>query len=208
MENNSKRFWQRFARFYGRAMKSSDGAYDEVCQYMIPSLRRTDNVLELACGTGQLSFRLASRVSIWEATDYAEEMIAQVPQSARPHALHFSVQDATHLPYGNGSFDAVVIANALHIMPDPEAALGEIHRVLKPDGILFAPTFMHEEKNGLFARIRLKFLGLLGFRTYHKWDMEEFQDFIEKHGFTVSQSCLVQNSIAPLCYLEARPSKQ
>ena len=39
-------------------------------------------------------------------------------------------------------FDAAVISNALHIMPEPEKALAEIRRVLKPGGILIAPTFM------------------------------------------------------------------
>lgn len=47
----------------------------------------------------------------------------------------FSVQDATSLPYTSGTFDAVVISNALHIMPEPEKALKEIRRVLKSGDI-------------------------------------------------------------------------
>ena len=60
--------------------------------------------------------------------------------------ISFSVQDATKLTYNSEEFDVVVIANALHIMPEPNKALAEIHRVLKPNGILFAPTFVYEKK--------------------------------------------------------------
>lgn len=38
-----------------------------------------------------------------------------------------------------------MIANALHIMPKPDEALKEIKRVLKPEGILIAPTFAKED---------------------------------------------------------------
>lgn len=45
--------------------------------------------------------------------------------------LHYSVQNAAHLPYADKSFNAVVISNALHIISEPEKALLEIRRVLK-----------------------------------------------------------------------------
>ena len=46
-------------------------------------------------------------------------MIAQAKLKPRGAGLHFSVQDATSLPYADETFDAVLIANALHIMPRP-----------------------------------------------------------------------------------------
>ena len=47
------------------------------------------------------------------------------------------------LSYADRSFDAVIVSNALHIVPQPEKALAEIRRVLKDDGVLIAPTFTH-----------------------------------------------------------------
>lgn len=41
------------------------------------------------------------------------------------------------------TFDAVIISNALHIMPDPGLVLKNIRRVFKPNGLLIAPTFSH-----------------------------------------------------------------
>ena len=75
--------------------------------------------------------------------------------------ISFSVQDATRLTYNSEEFDVVVIANALHIMPEPNKALAEIHRVLKPNGILFAPTFVYEKR---YYKTDIFIMKLLGFK--------------------------------------------
>lgn len=48
-----------------------------------------------------------------------------------------------------------MIANALHIMPEPEKALGEIYRVLKDGGYLFAPTFVQFSDKKVGFRMKL-----------------------------------------------------
>ncbi len=202
MENDNKSFWQRFAKLYGPIMeKSSSRLYRGICGRIRPKLNRKMNMLELACGTGQISFPLSGMVRLWEATDFSEAMIAEAKKRNTSRRLHFSVQDATALPYAPESFDAVVISNALHIMPHPEKALSEIRRVLKSDGLLFAPTFVHGESTGL--RLRVKLMELAGFHTYHKWNAEEFSDFISGHGFEVIHQETLGGSLAPLCYLTA-----
>lgn len=82
-------------------------------------------------------------------------MIAEAKKNGGSSRLHFSVQDATCLPYGSETFDAVVIGNALHIMPESQLALEEIHRVLKIDGCLFAPTFIQGNSIGFRVRMAL-----------------------------------------------------
>ncbi|WP_418747964.1 class I SAM-dependent methyltransferase [Frisingicoccus sp.] len=203
MENDNKSFWQRFAKLYSPIMeKSSSRLYRDICDRIRPNLNREMNVLELACGTGQLSYPLSGRVHLWEATDFSEAMIAEAKKNNTSRRLHFSVQDATALPYAPESFDAVVISNALHIMPHPEKALSEIRRVLKPGGALFAPTFIHGESTGF--RLRVKLMEPAGFHTYHKWNAEEFMAFIARHGFEVIHQETLGGSLAPLSYLAAR----
>lgn len=203
MENDNKNFWQRFAKLYSPIMeKSSSRLYRDICDRIRPELNRQMNVLELACGTGQLSYPLSGRVRLWEATDFSEAMIAEAKKKNTSRRLHFSVQDATALPYAPESFDAVVISNALHIMPHPEKALSEIRRVLKPGGALFAPTFIHGERSGF--RLRVKLMELAGFHTYHKWNAEEFMAFIVRCGFEVIHQETLGGSLAPLSYLAAR----
>ncbi len=203
METDNRNFWQRVAKLYGPIMeKSSSRLYGNICDRIRPNLNREMNVLELACGTGQLSYPLSGGVRLWEATDFSEAMITEAKKRNSSQRLHFSVQDATALPYVPESFDAVVISNALHIMPHPEKALSEIRRVLRTNGLLFAPTFVHGESMGF--RLRVKFLELAGFHTYYKWNAEEFSAFIAGHGFEVIQQETLGDSLAPLCYLTAR----
>ena len=89
--------------------------------------------------------------------------------------LHFSVQDATSLPYADETFDAVLIANALHIMPRPEKALAEIYRVLKPGGsCLPQPLCMAR-----YPRTRLRMLAMrcAGLQIYNSWMVPQYLAF-------------------------------
>lgn len=203
--NNNKQFWSRWSGIYDKFMSSNEPLYEEMVVEMKGHLTRQMDVLELACGTGLISEQIADCVNSLEATDFSAEMIAEANRKGSHPKLHYSVQDATDLPYDADSFDAVVISNALHIMPEPEKAMAEIRRVLKKDGILFAPTFVHGEGAGY--RIRTKIMELGGFKTYHKWNAQEFAAFVTLHGFDVTEQKIMGSNIAPLCYLVATPNR-
>ena len=64
-----------------------------------------------------------------KATDTSAEMLAEAKRDNRSAKLHFSAQDMFRLSYADRSFDAVIVSNALHIVPQPEKALQEIKRV-------------------------------------------------------------------------------
>lgn len=151
MKKSDLDFWQGMAAHYTKFMRRSAPLYTEICNHIRPHLTRDMNVLELACGTGQLSFPLSPCVRLWEATDASSNMIAEAKKRSGSSRLHFSVRDASCLPYASETFDAVVIANALHILPEPEKVLREARRVLKPGGWLFAPTFVHAVEIGQTA---------------------------------------------------------
>ncbi len=208
--NDNKKFWQRYAPVYAGFMKSADKSYDEICGKVIGYLHKDMGVLELACGTGAFTLRLADKAKSWEATDFAENMVkeakaAYAKRGIEIAGLHFSVQDATNLPYEDESFDAVMIANALHIMPEPEKALAEIRRVLKKDGLLYAPTFVHGEGAAFVFRSGL--IELFGFKAYIKPTNEEFAQFIRQHGFDVMEYDKIGGKVAPLCCMIANKSE-
>lgn len=181
---------------------SGDGEmYAQIVNRMKKKLNRNMTVLELACGTGLMSVQLAGSVKMMEATDFSEDMIKQAKTKSNSSHLHFSVQDATDLPYTNETFDAVIISNALHIMPNREKALSEIRRVLKQDGILIAPTFT--AAGSLSGRIRIRIMELSGFKVFHKWTPDEYIKFLLDNGFTITDSEIYNGGLT-LTYTEAK----
>lgn len=78
MSNGSnKKFWNTFAKFYSSFMEKDRGVYDNVCGYIYPYLNKDMNILELACGSGQFSFRLSKYTKHWIGTDFSEQMILE-----------------------------------------------------------------------------------------------------------------------------------
>lgn len=202
--NDRKKYWLNTAGFYTAFMAGNGRFYKRIIERAAPYLTRDMNVLELACGTGQLSFPLSAHVRLWEATDFSEAMIEQAKKCKKKQGgssrLHFTVQDATALPYAPQTFDAVVISNALHIMPHPERALAEIERVLKPGGLLFAPTFIRGRRTSLQMRL----LKMTGFNTFHNWNEAEFIYFLSSHRFSVIGREIISGGPSPLCFTVAK----
>ena len=132
-----KNFWDRNARIYNRFMRKDHAAYEKMYALIRPVVK-AKTVLELATGTRLIAKHIVNAAAHIEATDASAEMIAEAKRDNRSAKLHFSVQDMFRLPYADKSFDAVIVSNALHIVPQPEKALREIRRVLKDDGVLCA----------------------------------------------------------------------
>ena len=192
-------FWDRNAARYDRFMRKDRAAYDEMYELIRPIVRHK-TVLELATGTGLIAKHIVNAAAHIEATDASAEMIAEAKRDNPSAKLHFSVQDMFRLPYAEESFDVVIVSNALHIVPQPEKALAEIHRVLKDDGVLIAPTFTHAE-NSIFGMIRAFFMKLAGFPLRSKWTSAEYLRFLRQNGWTVRKSAVLKASF-PLTYAE------
>jgi len=198
-----KNFWDKNAGRYDRFMRKDRAAYDEVYALIRPIVRHK-TVLELATGTGLIAKHIVNAAAHIEATDASAEMIAEAKRT-RSAKLYFSVQDMFHLPYADQSFDVVIVANALHIVPEPEKALREIKRVLKDDGVLIAPTFTHAG-NSFSGMVRAFFMGMAGFPLHSKWTSEEYLRFLRQNGWVVRKSAVLKASF-PLTYAECVKSE-
>lgn len=95
----NKGYWQRLAKIYAPLMESDKKFYNAICGYIRDYLKSDMNVLELACGTGQLSFPLSDCTNSWTATDFSENMIKQAKRRGTTEKLSFCVADATALSY-------------------------------------------------------------------------------------------------------------
>ena len=199
-----KNFWDRNAGRYDRFMRKDRAAYEKMYELIRPIVK-AKTVLELAAGTGMIAKNIVIAAAHIEATDASAEMIAEAKRDNRSAKLHFSVQDMFCLPYADGSFDAVIVSNALHIVPQPEKALWEIRRVLKGDGVLIAPTVTHAG-NSFSGKVRAFFMKLAGFPLHSRWTSEEYLTFLQRNGWTVRKSVVLKASF-PLTYTECVKSE-
>ena len=202
---NSQNFWDKNAGRYDRFMRKDAAAYERLYELLRPVVQHK-SVLELATGTGSIAKNIVSSANHIEATDASPEMIAEARRCNRSAKLHFSVQDMFHLPYADGSFDVIIVANALHIVPEPKKALSEIRRVLRDGGVLVAPTFTHAD-NAIFGKVKAFFMKLAGFPLHSKWTSEEYLAFLRQNGWTVQKSTVLKASF-PLAYAECVKSKE
>ena len=111
------------------------------------ALEETESLLDVGCGTGTLLAELGrrQRSAALAGIDADPRILVRASQkltSARVRATLVHAY-AQHLPFSDGTFDAVVSTLIFHHLSTPlkHAALGEIHRVLKPGGRLLLADF-------------------------------------------------------------------
>lgn len=131
--------WDKAAPYYERFWQTQLAPSREAL-FSLADLRPGEHVLDVACGTGLVTFPAAAAVGPGGrvlATDISDSMVAHVVAEAERRALsHVEVRrmDAEDLRVEEGSFDAVLCALGLMYVPEPLVALREAHCALRPGG--------------------------------------------------------------------------
>jgi demethylmenaquinone methyltransferase/2-methoxy-6-polyprenyl-1,4-benzoquinol methylase len=100
-----------------------------------------EKILDIAAGTGTSSNAIAKSGAEVIAVDFSAGMVAEGRK--RHPELTFVEADAEALPFPPSSFDAVTISFGLRNVNNPQLALGEMYRVLKPGGRVVICEFSH-----------------------------------------------------------------
>ncbi len=169
-----------FERLYRKLMMISDGFH---LYPWPPSFR----VLDVACGTGELLFRLASKApqADYAGLDLTPEMLA-VARKKLAAFRHVKLVEgnASALPFKDRSFDLVLCSEAFHHFFEPQIALNEMARVTKPGGYLI---LMDPAANTFFQRLVVRFGSRLIEVNNHVYSFLELQALLRNAGYTVEQ---------------------
>lgn len=95
-------------------------------------VRPGDAVLDACCGTGDLAIaaqRAGGRVT---GLDFSEQMLVRA--RGKSDSVEWVLGDVTALPFDDASFDAVTVGFGIRNVPDLEAGLAELARVVRPGG--------------------------------------------------------------------------
>jgi len=163
-------------------------------------LRRGDELLDAACGTGNLAVIAARAGCVVQGVDIATNLIAQARQRAHAEKLHvtYTEGDAEAMPYPDASFDMVVSMYGVMFTPQPERIVDELRRVTKPGGTIalanWTPTGFIGKMFGVFRRHVPPPAGL---PSPLQWGDEEIVSERLRAGF---RNLRMTRRIARMCY--------
>lgn len=150
-----------------------------------------ERILDLGCGDGQLTLRIAATGASVTGVDASPEMVA----SACARGVKADEGNAESLPYPDAAFDVVFSNAALHWVRGQDAMMAEVRRVLKPGGRFVAEMGGH----GNIAAIRVALMAALARHGYGDREdgvnyyptVEGYTRRLERHGFKVEKMELI-----------------
>jgi 2-polyprenyl-3-methyl-5-hydroxy-6-metoxy-1,4-benzoquinol methylase len=155
---------------------------------------RPARVLDWGCGAGQVTALLRSRGLDVTAYDYRDDVAEPVvrPLEHFPEVQAHLSSEPVALPFGEGSFDAVLSCGVLEHVQDPDGSLDELKRVLAPGGTLYVYKLPNRWS---YLEAVAKLASRLGARIYFHgkaphdrvYDEAGARALLERHGYRVRE---------------------
>jgi ubiquinone/menaquinone biosynthesis C-methylase UbiE len=180
--------------------------------------RGDEAVLDLGAGPGSYFSPVRMRTPNGRhfAGDLSFGMVKREQENEAASRINLSLLDAQQIPYRTASFDVVLANHMLYHVPDLDATLQEIRRVLKPDGLLVAATNSENNMPELSTLYRRASLLLTNFQHRQaealsvdtQFSLENGSQILSKHFFAVARRDLPSALIFPeadpvIAYLES-----
>lgn len=142
--------WNESAEVYREVMKRLEPFRQDLVKRLAP--KPGERVLDICTGTGEPALTIARLVGPQgqvTGVDLSEEMVRIATGVAKERGqanADFQVQDAERMTLRDATFDAAISAFGFQIVTDPEKAVAEAHRVLKPGGRLAVSVWSTGDK--------------------------------------------------------------
>lgn len=159
------------------------GDYDRLSRYMevgAESFYRRlapppgSKLLDVACGSGQLTLIAARKGVDATGVDVADNLVERARERARVEGLkaHFQEADAEDLPFADASFDVVVSLVGAMFAPRPEVVVSELLRVCRPGGVIAMANWTAEGFVGQLFKTVARFVAPSGMPEPVLWGDE------------------------------------
>lgn len=120
------------------------------CAMSLFEVKKDSKILDIGCGTGNFSIRLAQAGAKVVAIDISDEMLSIAKQKAEDLNLdiEFYNMDVYNLKFSKNTFDGVFSSAAFEFIKEPSKAMDEIFRVVKQDSSILIGTINRESEWG------------------------------------------------------------
>ena len=212
MKKNNKRtqqiidYWDKRAHDYDRSSLIAAKAYPTILARVKEVLQPEDRVLDIGSGTGGFTIQYINMVKHVTCSDLSPKMLALSRERLSEYTnVDFSLQDCTDLKLPPGSYDVVLCINVLHQMHEPQKAIQQFHRVLKPGGRLIAISVAQKDMRLLNKlSVALRYSLQYGVPpAMYRLSLRSLSDLIQQYQFSIARSAIITRSPFPVAMVVA-----
>jgi ABC-2 type transport system ATP-binding protein len=195
-EEMKEKYWSRFQATFDESQEYVVGKnlLDDVKEN-IGKLSDLGEVLELGCGTGIFTEVVAQNADHVMATDLSDELLENAKKRLNKiDNITIQKENCTSTSFTSNKFDAVFMANLIHVIENPSLALQECYRILKDDGLLVITSFTNYGMKPLeIIKLGFRFMKVWGKppKSTHRFSPDSLGSLMESAGFTIEESKLL-----------------